>query len=389
MIKFIIKHTIKNYDDTENKDVREKYGILGGIMGAVCNVLLFIIKLFIGIAVNSIAIISDAFNNLSDMGSCFVAIIGTKMANRRPDREHPFGHGRIEYISSLIVSFIIMMVGFELLKTSADKIVHPEELSLNPIMIIILVLSLFIKFYMYLSYKYIGKAINSTIMHANARDSINDIISTGMVILATVIGYFLPFNIDGYVGVLVAIYIMYSGFNIAKDTIDLLLGMPPSPELIGKLADEVTSSPEICGIHDLIVHDYGPGRVFASVHAEVPDDSDFVHVHEVIDSIERRVLSSMGIQLVIHMDPISVNDERVDSLKKLILDTALEIEDSCDIHDFRITDGNECINVIFDIVICEKYSPAEREKIVAELKKRISEKDSRLNLVVTIDEVYT
>ena len=232
MIKFIVKHFVKDYENTEDKNVREHYTVLGGILGAICNVILFIVKLLIGIAMNSIAIMSDAFNNLSDMGSCFVAIIGAKLANRTPDREHPYGHGRIEYISSLIVSLIIMLVGFELLKSSADKIIHPEDVTLSAVMIIILVISLFIKFWMYLAYNYIGKAINSTVMRANAKDSINDVISTSAVILATVIGGFLPFRIDGYVGVVVALYIMYGGFGVAKVTIDLLLGMPPSKELI-------------------------------------------------------------------------------------------------------------------------------------------------------------
>lgn len=388
MIKFIVKHFVKDYENTEDKTVREHYTVLGGILGAICNVILFTVKLLIGIAMNSIAIMSDAFNNLSDMGSCFVAIIGAKLANRTPDREHPYGHGRLEYISSLIVSFIIMLVGFELLKSSADKMIHPEDVTLSAVMVIILVLSLFIKFWMYLAYSYIGKTINSTVMRANAKDSINDVISTSAVIAATVIGGFLPFRIDGIVGVIVALYIMYGGFGLAKDTIDLLLGTPPSKEVIDEIADKVMSRPEICGVHDLIVHDYGPGRVFASVHAEVPDDADMVHIHEIVDSIERQVTKDMGICLVIHTDPVSVNNERVNELKKLVVDTAKEIDASCNIHDFRITDGEESINVIFDIIIRDKYSPSEREKIVAELTKRVREKDGRLNLVVTIDEVY-
>lgn len=388
MIKFIVKHFVKDYENTEDKTVREHYTVLGGILGAICNVILFLVKLLIGIAMNSIAIMSDAFNNLSDMGSCFVAIIGAKLANRTPDREHPYGHGRIEYISSLIVSLIIMLVGFELLKSSADKIIHPEDVTLSAVMVIILVLSLFVKFWMYLAYSYIGKSINSTVMRANAKDSINDVISTSAVILATVIGSFLPFRIDGYVGVVVALYIMYGGFGLAKDTIDLLLGTPPSKEVIDEIAGKVMSRPEICGVHDLIVHDYGPGRVFASVHAEVPDDADMVHIHEVVDAIERQVTKEMGICLVIHTDPVSVNNERVNALKKLVVDTAKDIDSSCDIHDFRITDGEENINIIFDIIIRDKFSPAEREKIVAELTERVREKDGRLNLVVTIDEVY-
>lgn len=388
MIKFFVRRFIKDYDKPENKKVRENYCVLGGVLGAVCNIILFLVKLLIGLAMNSIAVMSDAFNNLSDMGSCIVAIIGAKMSNRLPDKEHPYGHGRFEYISSLIVSFIIMIVGFELLKTSFGKILHPEELSLSVVMIIILALSLLVKLWMYCAYSYIGKVINSSVMRATARDSINDVISTGAVTAATVVGYFLPFPIDGIVGLIVAVYIIYGGFKIAKETIDLLLGTPPSEELISAIGGEVMNHEEICGIHDLIVHDYGPGRIFASVHAEVPDDSDFVHVHEIIDSIERSVLNSMGVQLVIHMDPVTVNNERVDSLKELIRGIAKSVDESCDIHDFRITDGEENINAIFDIIIRDKYKPEEREAVVNEIKRRTAEQDPRLNLVITVDEVF-
>lgn len=388
MIKFLVRTFVKDYDKTENKKVREDYCVLGGVLGAACNILLFLVKLFIGLAMNSIAVMSDAFNNLSDMGSCIVAIIGAKLSNRLPDKEHPYGHGRFEYISSLIVSFIIMIVGFELLKTSFDKILHPEELSLSVVMIIILALSLLVKLWMYFAYSYIGKAINSSVMRATAKDSINDVISTAAVTAATAVGYFLPFQIDGFVGLIVAAYIIYGGFKIAKETIDLLLGTPPSEELVSAIGDEVMSHEEICGIHDLIVHDYGPGRIFASVHAEVPDNSDFVHVHEIIDSIERSVLTSMGVQLVIHMDPVTVNNERVDSLKNLIRGIAKSVDESCDIHDFRITDGEENINAIFDIIIRDKYKPEEREAVVKEIKRRTAEQDPRLNLVITVDEVF-
>lgn len=388
MIKLLIKAFVKDYEKTGNKDVRERYCVLGGVAGAVCNLILFGIKLVIGIAMNSIAVMSDAFNNLSDMGSCFVAVIGAKMAGRRPDREHPFGHGRIEYISSLIVAFMIMLVGFELLKTSFDKIRNPEEMIFSVTMIIILAASLLVKFWMFCAYRYIGRTINSTVMLATAKDSINDVISTSAVIIATVIGNFLPFKIDGIVGLVVAVYIMIGGFNLAKDTIDLLLGTKPSDELIKSIGGEVMRHKEIVGMHDLIVHDYGPGRVFASVHAEVPDNADIVQAHEIIDRIERDVMDKMGVVLVIHMDPITVDNEFVNGLKQMVMETAAEIEPSCSIHDFRITDGEDRINVIFDIVMPDVFDPKARESKVAELKKRVTEKDGRLCLVVTIDEVF-
>ncbi|MBQ2824613.1 MAG: cation transporter [Oscillospiraceae bacterium] len=388
MIKLLIKAFVKDYEKTGDKKVRERYCVLGGAAGAVCNLILFGIKLAIGIAMNSIAVMSDAFNNLSDMGSCFVAVIGAKMAGRRPDREHPFGHGRIEYISSLIVAFMIMLVGFELLKTSFDKIRNPEEMTFSVTMIIILAASLLVKFWMFCAYRYIGRTINSTVMLATAKDSINDVISTSAVIIATVIGNFLPFKIDGIVGLVVAVYIMIGGFNLAKDTIDLLLGTKPSDELIKSIGGEVMRHREIVGMHDLIVHDYGPGRVFASVHAEVPDNADIVQAHEIIDRIERDVMDKMGVVLVIHMDPITVDNEFVNGLKQMVMETAAEIEPSCSIHDFRITDGEDRINVIFDIIMPDVFDPKSRESKVGELKKRVAEKDGRLCLVVTIDEVY-
>lgn len=389
MITALVRKFVKNYEKTEDKKVRESYSVLGGVLGGICNIFLFAVKLFIGISMKSIAIMSDAFNNLSDMGSCCVAVIGAKLSNRKPDREHPYGHGRFEYISSLIVSFLIMLVGFELFKSSFGKISNPEEIVFSLPLTIILVLSLIVKLWMYFAYSYIANQINSTVMKATARDSINDVISTGAVIIATVIGYFLPFSIDGYIGVIVAVYIMYGGFNVAKETIDLLLGMPPSPELIEEISSEILKAEEICGVHDLIVHDYGPGRIFASVHAEIPESSDIVHAHEVIDEIEREVSEKLGISLVIHMDPIADKDEFVICLKKMVLDEAMSIDESCSIHDFRITNGDKNINAIFDIVIKDKYDENERKDIVEMLKKRVSEKDPRLNLVVTIDEVYS
>ena len=389
MIELLIRTFVKNYEKTDDKKVRESYSVLGGVLGGICNLFLFAVKLFIGMTMKSIAIMSDAFNNLSDMGSCCVAVIGAKLSNRRPDREHPYGHGRLEYISSLIVAFLIMLVGFELFKSSFDKILHPEEITFSLPMMIILALSLLVKLWMYFVYTYIGKTIDSTVMRATARDSVNDVISTSAVIIATTIGYFLPFSIDGYIGVIVAVYIMYGGFDLTRETIGLLLGTPPSPELIQQITDEVTKADEICGIHDLIVHDYGPGRKFASVHAEIPENSNIVHAHEVIDEVERDVSEKLGIMLVIHMDPVADKDEVVIGLKKLVLETAKGIDESITIHDFRITNGDKNINAIFDMVIRDNFDENERKKIVDELKKRVAEKDPRLNLIVTIDEVYS
>lgn len=387
MVNFLAKKFIKDCDNTADKNVRQDYCVLGGILGAVCNLFLFGLKLVIGTVMKSIAITSDAFNNLSDMGSCVVAIIGAKMANRLPDREHPFGHGRIEYISSLIVSFIILLVGFELFKSSCDKISNPEPLNFSAVMIIILAASVLVKLWMYFCYSAIAKKINSSIMKASAKDSINDVISTSAVIVTTVIGSFLPFQIDGFIGVIIAVYIMFSGVNMAKETIDLLLGTPPSKETIDALSEIILSSDEVVGLHDLMVHDYGPGRVFASVHAEVPDDADVVHIHEVIDATERRILLETGIQMVIHSDPITVNNEYVDGIKSQIMECVAEADPTSTIHDFRITDGENRINVIFDMAITAR-KPDERQKIVDRVKELICEKDKRFCPVITVDEVF-
>ncbi len=387
MIKVLLKIFVKNYEETENPKVREGYSVLAGILGIICNCLLFAVKLAIGSVMGSIAIVSDAFNNLSDIGSSVVSIIGAKLSNMRPDKEHPFGHGRFEYISSLIVSFIIMLVGFELLKGSSVKIFTPETVSFSVPMVIILALSVSVKVWMYSYNKYLGKKIDSGILAATARDSLNDVISTSAVILTTVIGNFVNFKpLDGIVGTIVSLMIMYSGFQIAKDTIGLLLGAPPEPELVKALEKHITSADGIVGIHDLIVHDYGPGRMFASVHAEVPDDDDVVKIHETIDRLEHEIKCDLDIEMVIHMDPITVNCERNDYFKSIVVDVVKGIDGRMNIHDFRMTDGENNINLIFDVEVPADY----RER--PELKKKISEeirrRDKKLNTVINIDTIY-
>lgn len=304
MIKLIIKKFVKNYNDVENKYVRESYGILSGILGILCNLFLFGLKLTIGLIMNSIAIISDAFNNLSDMGTSIVTILGVKMSNSLPDEEHPFGHGRIEYISSLIVSFIIMLVGFELLKSSVDKIRNPEEVIFNPILILILLMSILVKIWMFSYNTYIGKTINSSINKATAADSLNDVIATSAVILSTVIQRYVNAPVDGFVGVLVSLIIIYTGFNISKDTVNILLGQSPSEETVEKVCSFIQKNEYIIGIHDLRIHDYGPGRSIGSVHVELLDSLELVHAHSIVDKIEKDIMSQTGIDIVIHVDPV-------------------------------------------------------------------------------------
>jgi cation diffusion facilitator family transporter len=304
MIKVIIKKFVKNHEKVEDSTVRESYGILAGVIGVICNIFLFGVKLTIGLIMNSIAITSDAFNNLSDTGSSLVAIVGAKLSGRDADQEHPFGHGRFEYIASLIISFIIVLVGFELLKSSIDKIIHPESLSFNLVLMIILILSVFVKVWMYSYNRYIGKVINSSVNRANASDSLNDVIATSAVIITTLLGQFIDFPLDGIAGVIVSLLIMYTGYGVAKDTVNVLLGMSPSEELVERIHQLIDSNEHIVGSHDLKVHDYGPGRTIASIHAELSDQTDIVKAHSIIDALEKLIMAELCIDIVIHVDPI-------------------------------------------------------------------------------------
>ena len=305
MIKLIIKKFIKNYNDVEDKDVRESYGVLSGILGILCNLFLFGLKLSIGMFLNSIAIISDAFNNLSDMGTSVIAIFGVKMSNSLPDEEHPFGHGRIEYISSLIVSFIIIIVGIELFKVSINKIINPEKVIFNLMLILILVLSILVKIWMFSYNNYIGNKINSGINKATAVDSLNDVVATFAVIISMFVQNIVNAPIDGFVGVLVSLLIIYTGFNISKDTVNVLLGQSPSEETVEKICSFIDYNENIVGIHDLRIHDYGPGRSIASVHVDILDSLELVYAHSIVDKIEKNIMNEMGIDIVIHIDPVT------------------------------------------------------------------------------------
>lgn len=305
MIKLIIKKFIKDYQDVTNKDVRESYQVLAGVAGIICNIFLFAVKLTIGLFINSIAVITDAFNNFTDLGSSLVMIFGAKLSNRPPDEEHPNGHGRFEYIASLIVAAIIFAVGFKLITTSIDKITNPEPVVFNVIAISILIISVSVKLWMFSYNKYIAKVINSSVNRATAYDSINDVIAASGVILSTVIGNFTSFPVDGVAGVIVSAVIVYTGFTIAKDAVNLLLGPAPDPELVTNISSLVLAGKCIRGIHGLRVHDYGPGRLSASIHAEVADCYNITDIHNEVDAIEHKIEDELGIKIVIHMDPVA------------------------------------------------------------------------------------
>ena len=388
MIKGLIRTFIKDYQNTEDRTVRERYCVLAGVLGVICNIVLFIIKLTIGTLMNSIAVFSDAFNNLSDMGSSLIAIIGAKMSNRRPDKEHPFGHGRMEYISSLIVSFIIILVGFELFKTSVGNILDPEPVQFSLLLTIVLALSLLIKLWMFCYNRYMGRQIHSSVLRAASSDSINDVVATAVVIISAVIGNFVDFPVDGVMGLAVSVLIVVNGIGIAKDVVGLLLGNPPDPLLVREMNRMILESDGIVGIHDLMVHDYGPGRIFASVHAEVPDDADIVYILEVIDEAEQRVNHALGLTLVIHMDPISVNCRRTNQLKTMVEDIVRTVDPAFTIHDFRITDGENRINLIFDLVVPCDMSAERRKEAVDQITVRLKEKDSRYCCVIQVDSGF-
>ena len=388
MIKYLIKRFVPDFENVNNKDVREKYGILAGTLGIVCNLMLFALKIIIGLLMNSIAIISDAINNLSDMCSSIITIASSKISNMHADREHPFGHGRVEYIASLVVSFIIIMVGIELFKTSVDKIFRPEVVQFSIPLFVILILSILVKVWMYSYNKYIGKQINSSVMEATATDSLNDCVATTAVIVSLAMGRFTSFPVDGVMGVIVSLLIVCTGIKVAKEIIDVLIGQPASKELINEITNLVISKDGIVGVHDFMAHDYGPGVIVASLHAEVPDDINIVKIHETIDAVEKEVNEKYGVLLVIHMDPISLNCEKTTTTREEIKKIVTDMNPEFSIHDFRMVDGENSINLIFDLVLPVEMKNEERKKILEEIEKKVKEIDSRYNIVVQIDNGY-
>lgn len=304
MLNFLITHFIPNSDDISNPEVRERYGTLGGTLGIVCNLLLFAIKLTAGAAINSIAVISDAFNNLSDLGSSLVSVIGARLSGKRADKEHPYGHGRAEYISALIISFLILFFGAELLKSSVVKIFKPEEVKLNIVSVVLLVLSVPVKLWMWHYNRVMGKKINSAILMAASKDSLNDTIATSAVIVSALLAYVIPFPIDGIAGICVSALVIWTGVQIAHSTTDRLMGVAPDEKLIEQIEKTITDEKCITGMHDLLVHDYGPGHKIASAHAEISADMSLTDAHDVIDRVEHKIMNELGVDIVIHMDPV-------------------------------------------------------------------------------------
>ncbi len=388
MIRFLIAKLIPDYEAVTNPVVRLAYGKLAGVLGIVSNFILFLLKLGVGVLVGSIAIMSDAFNNLSDMGSSLVSLIGTVAAGRHADEEHPFGHGRFEYVASLIVSFIIILVGFELFRSSLGKLFHYEAIEFSWWSVGILLFSMAVKLWLFLSNRHIGNKIQSVVIQAAAQDSLNDVVATGAVLLSVCVGSFVPWSLDGMMGLAISALIMFAGYRIARDTITLLLGTPPDPAVAEQICSMILEQDEIEGVHDLIIHDYGPGRCMASVHAEVPVNADIVKIHEIIDNTEKKIQEDLGIHIVIHMDPITVADGRIEEVRQSVLTCVHEVNPVLGIHDFRMTDGEKNINIIFDLEVPYSMKPAERDSVVAAIKTKLKEKDVRFNAVIQIDNKF-
>ncbi len=387
MTDLLIKIFVGKGVSTSSVKGREKYANLAGFTGIILNILLFIGKLVVGIIASSVAMIADAFNNISDAGSSVVTLIGFRLASKPVDKEHPLGHGRFEYITGFIVDMLIIMVGFELLKSSFDKILNPSVPSVGNFTLCLLGAAILVKIWLFFFYNKISKIINSASIKAAASDSLTDCIATALVLISAIVGRFFNVAIDGYAGILVALFIMYTGFNAAKDTIDLLLGSTPSPEFIENIYKFVENYPSIVGIHDVMVHDYGPGRQIVSFHAEVPSDSDINIAHEEVDTLERDMNKQFGCIVTVHLDPIVVNDPVVDKYKALVETSAKEVDESFSIHDFRLTKGDKNINLIFDLVI-PLDSPVNSHDAEKAVVDRIRKDNENVFCVIKVEHPF-
>ncbi|MEG1525349.1 MAG: cation diffusion facilitator family transporter [Clostridia bacterium] len=368
MITLLSRLFVKDSKNYASPTVRIAYGVLCGVVGICFNILLFCCKLLAGILSGSIAITADAFNNLSDAGSSIVSLIGFRLSGQQADREHPFGHGRIEYISGLIVSMVIVLMGVELLKSSIAKIIRPVPTQFSWLAAGILAASILVKCYMFIYNRSLGKKIGSATMRAAALDSFSDVAATSVVLLCTFVNKWMGLSIDGYAGTLVALFILYSGFVAAKETVSPLLGEPPTPEYVERIEQLVLSCPDVVGVHDLVVHDYGPGRVMISLHAEVPADGDFIHLHDAIDNIEKQLRGMMGCQAVIHMDPVATDNAEIHRIKAIVTSMIHCIDPQLTMHDFRMVSGPTHTNLVFDVVV--PYAVKVQDE---EVKRRIGE----------------
>lgn len=388
MTEFLVRRFVKNYEHTETVAVRTAYGVLASMVGIFCNVFLFLVKGAIGIVLHSISVTADAFNNLSDAGSSIIGLVGVKMAEKPADEEHPFGHGRIEYIAALIVAFIVLEVGFTFLKDAIGKIRQPEILKFNTVSVVILMFSIGVKIWLASFNRKLGKKINSKVMMATAADAMGDVATTTATILSVLFFRVTGINIDGFVGIGVALVVMWAGVGIAKDTLEPLIGEAVPQETCDEITKFVESYDGIVGTHDLLVHNYGPGRSMASIHAEVPNDVNIEVSHEVIDKIERDARKYLGTYLLIHMDPIETKDQDVIKVRKKVEDIVTQADPDASIHDFRMVSGEHRINLIFDMVLPHGYDKEEENTLQRLVTEKIHRLDERYQCVITMEKSF-
>ena len=386
MIGLLSRWFIRDRDNVTDPRVRRAYGQLCGLVGIGLNLLLFAGKLFAGAVSGSVAITADAFNNLSDAGSSVVTLLGFRLAGKKPDPHHPFGHGRLEYVSGLIVAGLILLMGVELAKTSVEKILHPSAVDFSVAALVILAASICVKLYMCLYNRRVGKRIHSAAMEATAADSLSDTAATAAVLLAMCIARWTSLDIDGWVGLVVAGFILFSGVKSARETISPLLGQPPEKEFVDRIESIVLSHPAILGLHDLVVHDYGPGRVMVSLHAEVPAHGDLLELHDIVDNIEMDLSRQLNCQAVIHMDPV-VNDGRTTALREQVAYLAQQLDPCLTIHDLRITAGPHHTNVLFDVMVPYGFRLTDHQ-VVSQLRKDVEALSPKYFAVIQVDHSY-
>ncbi len=382
----LAKLFIKDYKNVNEPKVRNAYGILATVVGLICNVILCAAKIAVGVLSKSMAILADGLNNFTDAGSSVVSMLGFRWANKPADKEHPFGHARYEYITGLIIAFIVLFLGFELIVSSVEKITAGEKTVATILMMAVLAFSVVVKFGMFFYYRSVSRKIGSGSLKAAGADSLNDCISTIAILVCTVITYFTGTELDGYVGIAVALFIVFNGIKLIKETMSPLLGEKPSPSLVKKISEEICAYVGVKGIHDLIVHNYGPNRYFASVHVEVDAKTDVLKSHELADTIEREFLEK-GINLVIHMDPVIVDDERVNALKQIAVDALKNIDESLTLHDFRVVWGENRKNLIFDVVVPYDFRLTDKE-LISSIDEKIKETDPAAYPVISVDKDF-
>ena len=388
MTEFLVRRFVKDYGDVERVSVRTAYGVLSSVVGILCNVALFLVKLAAGMGLHSVSVLADAFNNLSDAGSSVISFVGVKMAEKPADEDHPFGHGRIEYIAALIVSFLVLEVGFSFLKDSVGKIREPEALYFQPGLLLLLLLSIGVKLWLGFFNRKLGEKIDSKVLKAVFTDSLGDVMTTAATIVSMVFFRFTGINIDGVIGAGVALVVMWAGIGIAKDTLAPLIGEAIDPEIYHKIKDFVEQYDGIIGTHDLIVHNYGPNRSMASIHAEVPSHVDIERSHEIIDRVERDAVERLGVFLVVHMDPIDTDNAEAREVRERVEAALGEVDAQCTLHDFRMVNGEKRVNLIFDLVVPFSYGEERQREIKEALCDKMDALDKRYQCVITVEHAY-